>query len=117
MNLDEIFKIIFKTINYPKEKQEKFILTFYQCLIVKVLLTVRNEDQELFHKLNVSLGDINNNSGEINSIFDSLAKEPKIKGKVDKTVDEVLTELVDDIVSVSTDEQKRQILDSLSSIN
>ena len=114
MNLDEIIKKILEVANYPAGKREEFVSTFYRYLSVRILKSIEKVNEEAFQKLNEET--VKDMSPEdLKKLWAEVSQDQQVKYKIDKTVDVVLTEIVDDIVDAADDEQKQQILASLPS--
>lgn len=113
MNIDEILKLILKSANFPKEKHQEFINTFYQYLFTKSLMAVRENDPVAAQRLINVMQKPDIKSEEIKRVWEELLQNEKVDKQLDKVTNEVINELVDDITAAATEEQKRQILDSL----
>lgn len=113
MNLEQILKNILTVADYPKDKQQKFINTFYQYLFTKILAEIDSIDPRTAQNLSYQLTNVQENPDVLNKIWDELYQNPKIKEKIDQISEEVIGELADDISQSATDSQKQQILASL----
>ena len=117
MNLDEIFKLIFKATNYPEEKHKEFINTFFKYLFTKSLMIVKENDPDAAQKLVDAMQKKDVKSEEVKQVWEELLQNEKVKEQLDKVSDQIINELVDDITGSATEEQKQEILNSLPASN
>lgn len=112
MNLDQILKNILITADYPIERQDEFIKTFYSYLFTKIFNEIENDNSNLAKKILESVQK-DANPDYLKQIWEEIDQYPKLKGKVDQVAEQVIKELADDIATSATESQKQQILASL----
>lgn len=112
MNFDEILQNILKHSDYPAEKREEFINTFYEYLLTRLLKEIGAVDATSVQKL-VSATKNTTNQDEFNKALLEISKNPQVKQKIDSISNEVIGQLVDDVAAYATEGQKQKILSSL----
>ena len=98
------------------DEKARFKITFYRLLISRILNEVSSIDNKAAQKLDSALIFENGsyNSEEITQTLEEISKNSVIKQKIERTTEELLAELIDKISQSATEEQKQQILTSLS---
>ena len=114
MNFDQILEKVLEIAEFPAEKRQEFINTFYEYLYMRMVSEIREVDEESADrvmKANAEGAD----AKKLKQIFDDISQNPKVKAKIDEVTDEVISKLVDDVAKFATDDQKQQILTAISS--
>lgn len=96
------------------EEKQNFKYSFYKLLVAKTLDAIARIDSVAFVKLNDSLHQAENNPDAIQQALQDISQNPEVKEKINHVVVEVLTELADTISASATNEQKQEIVSSLS---
>ncbi len=81
---------------------------------MKILIALQHEDKDLSNTLYNKLIQYESTPDELGKFIKELSKNSEVKQKIDETTGEVLTELAEAIAESATEEQKQQILTSLS---
>jgi len=114
MNFDQILEKVLEIAEFPQEKRQEFITTFYEYLYMRMVSEIREVDEESADK--VMEANAQGADGEkLKQVFEEISKNPKVKAKIDEVTDEVIAKLVDDVAEFATNEQKQQILTVISS--
>lgn len=113
MTLRDILVNILVTANYPQAKRTGFIKSFYEYLMVKILSEIQETNPALHQTLVSYFDDSASFEKEMQEGLREAYKNPELKARIDKVVDEVFSELAKDISKFATSEQKQKILSSL----
>jgi translation initiation factor RLI1 len=113
MNSGQILTNILTIADYPAEKREEFITTFYEYLLTQLLNEASQTDQAASQKLGDVLQNPKSTPSEIEQVLREISQNPQIKEAIDKVTEEVLGKFVDDIDTSATEEQKQQMLSAL----
>ena len=114
MNFDQILTKVLEIAEFPQEKRQEFINTFYEYLYMRMVSEIREVDEESADKV-MEANAQGADAGKLKQVFDDISKNPKVKAKIDAVTDEVVSKLVDDVAKFATEEQKQQILTAVSS--
>ena len=114
MNFDQILEKVLEIAEFPQEKRQEFITTFYEYLYMRMVSEIREVDEESADK--VMEANAQGADGEkLKQVFEEISKNPKVKAKIDEVTDEVISKLVDDVAKFATEEQKQRILSAINS--
>jgi len=114
LNFQKVLDKVLKIAEFPAEKRQEFINTFYEYLYMRMVSEIREVDEESADKVmeaNAQSAD----AKKLKQIFEEISQKPKVKAKIDAVTDEVISKLVDDVAKFATDEQKQKILTAISS--
>ena len=110
MNFEQTLNEILEVAKFPQEERGTFIKSFnahlFQRLFDEIAIVDEASSQELFaitHREGASSADIEN-------VIAEISKNPQVGEKISRTVREVVGELVDDIATAATEEEKQKIL-------
>lgn len=113
MNFDEILDKVLEIAEFPAEKRQEFINTFYEYLYMRIVSEIREVDEESADKV-MEANSQKADAKKLKQIFGEISQNPKVKAKIDEVTDEVISKLVDDVAEFATEEQKQQILTAIS---
>ena len=114
LNFQKVLDKVLKIAEFPAEKRQEFINTFYEYLYMRMVSEIREVDEESADKVmeaNAQSAD----AKKLKQIFEEISQKPKVKAKIDEVTDEVISKLVDDVAEFATEEQKQKILTAISS--
>ena len=114
MNFDQILEKVLEIAEFPQEKRQEFITTFYEYLYMRMDSEMREVDEESADK-GMEANAQGADGEKLKQVFEEISKNPKVKAKIDEVTDEVIAKLVDDVAEFATNEQKQQILTVISS--
>jgi len=114
MNFDEILTKVLEIAEFPAEKRQEFVTTFYEYLYMRLVSEIREVDEESADKV-MEANAQGADAKKLKQIFDDISQNPKVKAKIDEVTDEVISKLVDDVAKFATEEQKQKILTAISS--
>ena len=114
MNFDEILTKVLEIAEFPAEKRQEFVTTFYEYLYMRMVSEIREVDEESADKV-MEANAQGADAKKLKQIFEEISKKPKVKEKIDEVTDEVIAKLVDDVAKFATDEQKQKILSAINS--
>jgi hypothetical protein len=112
MNFEEILNKILEIAEYPEDKREKFISTFYEYLYMKLVSSIRDVDSAAADKV-AAISAQGADAEDLKKVFDEISENPKVKEVIEKSTNEVVEKLAGDIADAATSEQKQQILSIL----
>lgn len=112
MNFEEILSKVLAIADYPQDKRQDFINTFYEYLFMRLVSAVREVDPDSADKV-MALNAQGADAEDFKKVFEEISKNEKVKETIDKVSAGVVGELVDDIANSATEEQKKQILSTL----
>lgn len=113
MNFEEILDKILEIAQYPQEKRNEFITTFYEFLYLKLVSEIREIDPENADRV-MAANAKGAGPDEMKKVFEEISKEPNVAEVVERVSQEVIETFVDDIAKNATQEQKKQILEVIS---
>ena len=113
MNLKDILLKILAIADFPNNKREEFIKTFYDYLFTKLVTELGGVDPSSAQKLASAAQNFETDPQQAEKVWREFNQDPQLKEKIDQVLNEVIGELVDDIAKSATDAQKQQILASL----
>lgn len=113
MDTDDLISRILEIANYPEEKRGQFINGFNHYFFVRLLTEISKIDDSAGKKVTELLKKSEISEEEITPVMEDILRNSKVKDKVEQVTKEVIGELVDDIATSATEEQKQQILSSL----
>lgn len=113
MNFDELLAKILEIAQYPQEKREEFITTFYEFLYMKLVSEIREIDPENADRV-MAANARSAGPDEMKKVFEEISQHPNVKEVIERVSEEILTTFVDDVAKSATDEQKKQILEVIS---
>src|SRR3989344_3030985 len=114
MNFDEILTKVLEIAEFPAQKRQEFINTFYEYLYMRMVSEIREADEESADKV-MEANSQKANAKKLKQTFGEISQNPKVKAKIDGVTDAVIAKLVDDVAEYATDEQKQKILTAISS--
>ena len=114
MNFDQILTKVLEIAEFPREKRQEFVTTFYEYLYMRMVSEMREVDEESADKV-MEANAQGADAKKLKQVFDDISKSPKVKSKIDEVTDEVIAKLVDDVAKFATDDQKQQIHSAISS--
>jgi len=114
MNFDEILTKVLEIAEFPAEKRQEFVTTFYEYLYMRMVSEIREVDEESADKV-MEANAQGADAKKLKQIFEEISQKPKVKAKIDEVTDEVIAKLVDDVAKFATDEQKQKILSAINS--
>ena len=114
MNFDEILTKVLEIAEFPQEKRQEFVTTFYEYLYMRMVSEIREVDEESADKV-MEANAQGADAKKLKQIFEEISQKPKVKAKIDEVTDEVIAKLVDDVAKFATDEQKQKILSAINS--
>lgn len=110
MNFDEILINILIVADYPADKRDGFINTFYRYLFTEIFAGIGKTDMISAQKFGEVIQNSEENADWSKQVLQKLYQNPGIKEKVDNISNAIIYELADDIVNSATESQKQQIL-------
>ncbi len=113
MNFEEILNKVLEIAQYPQEKREEFITTFYEFLYLKLVSEIREIDPEAADRV-MTANARSAGPDEMKKVFEEISKKPNIAEVVERISQEVIETFVDDVAKNATDDQKRKILEAIS---
>ena len=114
MNFQKVLDKVLEIAEFPQEKRQEFVTTFYEYLYMRMVSEIREINEESADK--VMEANAQGADGEkLKQVFEEISKNPKVKAKIDEVTDEVIAKLVDDVAEFATEEQKQKILTAISS--
>ena len=116
-DIEEILKKILEIADFPQDKREDFVNTFYKYLFMRSFDVIEEVDKEGADRLTNALLKAENDSEEINAIWKDILLNEEIVDKLREMTNGVLAEVAEDISDGSNEEEKQRILDYLNSIN
>lgn len=114
MNFDEILTKVLEIAQFPEEKRQEFVTTFYEYLYMRLVSEIREVDSASADKVMEANAE-GADAEKLKQVFEEISQNPKVKAKIDEVTDEVISKLVDDVAQFATDAQKQQILTAISS--
>ena len=114
MNFDEILTKVLEIAEFPAEKRQEFVTTFYEYLYMRMVSEIREVDEESADKV-MEANAQGADAKKLKQIFEEISQKPKVKAKIDEVTDEVIAKLVDNVAKFATDEQKQKILSAINS--
>ena len=113
MDTDNLINKILEIANYPEEKRALFINRFNHFFLIKLLVEIGKVDNPAGKKVVELFKNEDVGEEEITPVIQEILQNAEVKDVVDRVTREVLGELVDDVASSASEEQKQQILSSL----
>ena len=113
MNFDEILEKVLEIAEFPAEKRQEFVTTFYEYLYMRMVSEIREVDEESADRVMEANAE-GADAKKLKQIFEEISQNPKVKSKIDEITDEVISKLVDDVAKFATEEQKQKILTAIS---
>lgn len=112
--MNDLLNKIFASANLPEEQKEKYINEINISISIRVLESIYKLDKELAVKLAEAIKNSETDPNALNLMITKLKENPQIKEIINKTAEDVLTEFLQVIAKSATEEQKQQILSSLT---
>ena len=109
LNFQKVLDKVLEIAEFPAEKRQEFITTFYEYLYMRLVSEIREVDSESADKV-MKANAQGADAKKLKQIFEEISQNPKVKVKIDEVTDEVIAKLVDDVAKFATEEQKQQIL-------
>ena len=113
MNFQKVLDKVLEIAEFPAEKRQEFITTFYEYLYMRLVSEIREVDSESADKVMEANAE-GADAKKLKQVFDDISKNPNVKTKIDEVTDEVIAKLVDDVAEFATEEQKQKILSVIS---
>jgi len=113
MNFDEILTKVLEIAEFPEEKRQEFVTTFYEYLYMKLVSEIREVDAASADRV-MEANSQGADAEKLKQVFEEISKKPEVKAKIDGVTDEVISKLVDDVAKFATEEQKQKILAAIS---
>lgn len=114
MNFEDIINKVLEIADYPTDKREEFISTFYQYLFMRSVAEIREIDSEVADRI-VSTSSHGADSESLKMVFEEASKDPKIAQSLEKVSTDVVADIIEDISKSATEDQKRKILEVINS--
>ena len=114
MNFDEILTKVLEIAEFPAEKRQEFVTTFYEYLYMRMVSEIREVGEKSADRVMEANAE-GADAKKLKQIFEEISQNPKVKAKIDEVTDEVIAKLVDDVAKFATDEQKQKILTAINS--
>lgn len=112
-NFDQILDKVLEIAEFPQEKRQEFVTTFYEYLYMRMVSEIREVDEESVDKI-MEVNAKGADAEKLKQVFEEISQNPKVKAKIDTVTDEVIAKLVDDVAKFATEDQKQQILTAIS---
>lgn len=112
--MNDLLNKIFAGANLPEEQKEKYINEINLGISIRVLESIYKLDKELAVKLAEAIKNSETDPNALNLMITKLKENPQMKEIINKTAEDVLTEFLQEIAKSATEEQKQQILSSLT---
>src|SRR4030066_1403115 len=96
MNFDQILEKVLEIAEFPVEKRQEFITTFYEYLYMRLVSEIREVDSESADKVMEANAE-GADAKKLKQVFDDISKNPNVKTKIDEVTDEVIAKLVGDV--------------------
>ena len=112
-NFDQILEKVLEIAEFPAEKRQEFITTFYEYLYMRLVSEIREVDEGSADKV-MEANAKGADAKKLKNVFEEISKNPNVKTKIDEVTDEVVSKLVDDVAEYATEEQKQKILTAIS---
>ena len=114
LNFQKVLDKVLEIAEFPQEKRQEFVTTFYEYLYMRMVSEIREVDEESADRVMEANAE-GADAKKLKKVFDDISKNPKVKAKIDEVTDEVIAKLVDDVAKFVTDDQKQKILSAISS--
>ena len=114
MNFDQILTKVLEIAEFPREKRQEFVTTFYEYLYMRMVSEIREVDEESADRVMEANAE-GADAKKLKQVFEEISQNPKVISKIDEVTDEVIAKLVDDVAKFATDDQKQQIHSAISS--
>lgn len=115
IKMNDLLNKIFVSANLTEEQKEKYINEINLGISIRVLESIYKLDKELAVKLADAIKNSETDQSALNLMITKLKENSQMKEIINKTAEDVLTEFLQEIAKSTTEEQKQQILSSLSS--
>jgi len=112
--MNDLLNKLFKNINLSDKQKVEYINSINISLAIRILESIYKVDKSLAVKLAEAIKNSENNPSALQSIITELKENKQMKELINKTAEKVMTELLEEISKSATEEQKQQILASLS---
>lgn len=112
--MNDLLSKIFSSANLTEEQKQTYINEINMNLAVRVLESTYKLDKNLAVRLAEAIKNSEQNSDSLQQIMNELKENQQMKELINKTAENVMTELLEEISKSATEEQKQQILSSLS---
>ena len=113
LNFQKVLDKVLEIAEFPAEKRQEFITTFYEYLYMRLVSEIREVDSESADKV-MEANAQGADAKKLKQVFDNISQNPKVEAKIDEVTDEVIAKLVDDVAEFATEEQKQKILSVIS---
>jgi hypothetical protein len=113
--MNDLLNKLFKNINLSDKQKVDYINSINISLAIRILESIYKVDKSLAVKLAEAIKNSENNPSALQSIITELKENKQMKELINITAEKVMTELLEEISKSATEEQKQQILASLSS--
>lgn len=114
MNFEKIINKVLEIADYPADRREEFVSTFYQYFFMRAVAEIRGINSEIADKI-VSTSSHGADAESLRMVFEEASYDPKIAQSLEKVSTDVVADIVEDISKNATDEQKRKILEVINS--
>lgn len=114
MNFQKVLDKVLEIAEFPQEKRQEFVTTFYEYLYMRLVSEIREVDSASADKV-MEVNAQGADAQRLKQVFEEISQNPKVKAKIDTVTDEVISKLVDDVAKFATDAQKQQILAAIFS--
>lgn len=100
--------------NFSQEKRQRFIDIFYQYYYTRLIDGIGGLDPTYGQKLMSALDHAKENPEALGELWAELNSKEMFKAKIDEITDEVVAYLMNDVMKSANEEEKAQILQSIS---
>ena len=114
LNFQKVLDKVLEIAEFPAEKRQEFVTTFYEYLYMRMVSEIREVDEESADKV-MEANALGADAKKLKNVFEEISHNPNVKAKIDEVTDEVIAKLVDDVAKFATEEQKQRILTAISS--
>jgi len=112
--MNDLLNKLFTNINLTEEQKEEYINSINISLAIRILESIYKVDKNLAVKLAEAIKNSETDSDTLNNLLSELKENQQMKELINKTAEDILIELLENIAKSATEEQKQQILTSLS---
>ena len=112
--MNDLLNKLFTNINLSDKQKVEYINSINISLAIRILESIYKVDKSLAVELAEAIKNSENNPSALQSTITELKENKQMKELINITAENVMTELLEEISKSATEEQKQQILASLS---
>lgn len=111
--MNDLLNKIFAIASLTEEQKEKYINEINLSLSIRAIESIYKLNKDLAVKLAEAIKNSEKDPNALQQILTELKENPQMNEIINKTAEDVLTELFEEIAKSASEDQKQQILNSI----